>query len=164
MNRNNVITSLTCDDMWNNSSIREEVLMDVDGRSSCVQIIRFLFLFFGEILLDLIYLSLPFFLFSFLHTLLSFQKTTCFFWIVSVFAVSFFLQERHDVSSFFLFFLPKSRNWGTRIWIAWKNSSFPWTSWRQMISLSKPRKRDVFLVSGQLWRCWRSQLALSYSK
>ena len=41
MNRNSVITSLTCDDMWNNSSIREEVLMDADGRSSCVQIIRF---------------------------------------------------------------------------------------------------------------------------
>ena len=35
------ITSLTCDDMRNNSSTREEVLVDVDGRSSCVQIIRF---------------------------------------------------------------------------------------------------------------------------
>ena len=33
-----------------------------------------------------------------------------------------------------------------------------------IIILSKPRKRDVFLFSAQLWRCWRSQLALSYSK
>ena len=42
MNRNNVLTSLTCDDMRNNSSIKKELLMDADGRSSCVQIIRFL--------------------------------------------------------------------------------------------------------------------------
>ena len=33
-----------------------------------------------------------------------------------------------------------------------------------IIILSKPRTRDVFPFSGQLWRCWRPQLALLYSK
>ena len=126
MNRNSVITSLTCDDMRNNSSIKKELLMDADGRSSCVQIISskkwcvfsmfwtfsifcslcwisvfslflsfnclfWMYLFFLEILLVLIYLFLPFFLSPFY--ILSFLKKTLLFWIVSVFAVSFFARK-----------------------------------------------------------------------
>ena len=36
MNGHNVIAALTCDHMCNHCSIKQEALMDADGRSACV--------------------------------------------------------------------------------------------------------------------------------
>ena len=63
---------------------------------------------------------------------------------------SFLWMQMADPPAFRLFGynVPKSRNWGTRIWIAWKNSSFPWTSWRQMTSLfSASRVKEMCFCS-----------------
>ena len=113
---------------------------------------------FLEILLDLIDLSLPFFFSPFLHTLLSFQKKHVFFWIVSVFAVSFFCKKDTVFPPSSCFFCAKESELRDKNLISLEEFILPvnFLKANDIIILSKPRKRDVFLFSAQLWRCWRS--------
>ena len=115
---------------------------------------------FLEIPLDLINLSLPFsFSMSPFYILSFLFKKTLFFLNCFRLCCLLFLHERHGVSSFFLFFFfAKESELRDKNLISLEEFILPvnFLKANDIIILSKPRKRDVFLFSGQLWRCWRS--------